>query len=57
MQECFLQEYLSDTIASEAALFVPYNFPYRTFPGWKHTSMGHRTKRFFQWSGKMGERF
>lgn len=20
------------------------------------TSMGHRTKRFFQWSGKMGER-
>lgn len=19
--------------------------------------MGHRTKRFFQWSGKMGERF
>lgn len=21
------------------------------------TSMGHRTKRFFQWSGKMGERF
>lgn len=37
MQECFLQEYLSDTITSEAALFVPYNFPYRTFPGWKHT--------------------
>lgn len=26
--------------------------------GSKHlTSMGHRTKRFFQWSGKMGERF
>lgn len=21
------------------------------------TRMGHRTKRFFQWSGKMGERF
>ena len=21
------------------------------------TIMGHRTKRFFQWSGKMGERF
>lgn len=21
------------------------------------TGMGHRTKRFFQWSGKMGERF
>lgn len=21
------------------------------------TCMGHRTKRFFQWSGKMGERF
>lgn len=21
------------------------------------SSMGHRTKRFFQWSGKMGERF
>ena len=21
------------------------------------TAMGHRTKRFFQWSGKMGERF
>lgn len=20
-------------------------------------NMGHRTKRFFQWSGKMGERF
>lgn len=20
-------------------------------------AMGHRTKRFFQWSGKMGERF
>lgn len=23
----------------------------------KYKSMGHRTKRFFQWSGKMGERF
>lgn len=24
----------------------------------KHSlSMGHRTKRFFQWSGKMGKRF
>ncbi len=23
----------------------------------QETSMGHRTKRFFQWSGKMGERF
>lgn len=23
----------------------------------KDTIMGHRTKRFFQWSGKMGERF
>lgn len=22
-----------------------------------YTDMGHRTKRFFQWSGKMGERF
>ena len=22
----------------------------------KNSSMGHRTKRFFQWSGKMGER-
>ena len=22
-----------------------------------HGAMGHRTKRFFQWSGKMGERF
>ena len=22
-----------------------------------NASMGHRTKRFFQWSGKMGERF
>ena len=22
-----------------------------------NTFMGHRTKRFFQWSGKMGERF
>ena len=22
-----------------------------------NTYMGHRTKRFFQWSGKMGERF
>lgn len=21
------------------------------------STMGHRTKRFFQWSGKMGERF
>lgn len=27
--------------------------------GLKNTfaTMGHRTKRFFQWSGKMGERF
>lgn len=24
---------------------------------YKLTAMGHRTKRFFQWSGKMGERF
>ena len=23
----------------------------------RRKSMGHRTKRFFQWSGKMGERF
>ena len=23
----------------------------------KGDTMGHRTKRFFQWSGKMGERF
>ena len=23
----------------------------------KDAFMGHRTKRFFQWSGKMGERF
>lgn len=22
----------------------------------ERTDMGHRTKRFFQWSGKMGER-
>ena len=22
-----------------------------------NANMGHRTKRFFQWSGKMGERF
>ena len=22
-----------------------------------YSTMGHRTKRFFQWSGKMGERF
>ena len=22
-----------------------------------YVGMGHRTKRFFQWSGKMGERF
>ena len=28
---------------------VYYNYFYK--------SMGHRTKRFFQWSGKMGERF
>lgn len=24
---------------------------------WGVVCMGHRTKRFFQWSGKMGERF
>lgn len=23
----------------------------------KRAGMGHRTKRFFQWSGKMGKRF
>lgn len=23
----------------------------------RNATMGHRTKRFFQWSGKMGERF
>lgn len=23
----------------------------------RNSFMGHRTKRFFQWSGKMGERF
>lgn len=23
----------------------------------RDAAMGHRTKRFFQWSGKMGERF
>lgn len=25
--------------------------------GFAEVFMGHRTKRFFQWSGKMGERF
>lgn len=28
--------------------------PETNFKGWVY--MGHRTKRFFQWSGKMGER-
>ena len=23
----------------------------------RHVNMGHRTKRFFQWSGKMSKRF
>lgn len=27
------------------------------FATWDGLYMGHRTKRFFQWSGKMGERF
>ena len=34
--------------------------PDTNFKGWMYTIMrnimGHRTKRFFQWSGKMGER-
>lgn len=30
--------------------YMGYRAPLRPF-------MGHRTKRFFQWSGKMGERF
>ena len=29
----------------------------RTVKGITPETMGHRTKRFFQWSGKMGERF
>lgn len=31
---------------------------YFSVRGWCYNDfMGHRTKRFFQWSGKMGERF
>ena len=30
---------------------------YATFMLHNIIFMGHRTKRFFQWSGKMGERF
>ena len=35
------------------------NVPDLRFPEFQRTQvcMGHRTKRFFQWSGKMGERF
>ena len=28
----------------------------RTLQRYRSVGMGHRTKRFFQWSGKMGER-
>ena len=48
----------------EAEGIVPFvaNSPFMSFfyaenaPEYKEY-MGHRTKRFFQWSGKMGERF
>lgn len=37
--------------------FFPYNFIERKEWSGSLARMGHRTKRFFQWSGKMGERF
>ena len=39
-------------------LFNPEKWKMKSTPfPKKNMNMGHRTKRFFQWSGKMGERF
>ena len=49
---------LSFTLVAQTGIWqwsVPvHNFS--THPKNPESSMGHRTKRFFQWSGKMGER-
>lgn len=44
-------------IKVNVALIVLYAFYKFSFSKDTFFSMGHRTKRFFQWSGKMGERF
>ena len=36
--------------------YLPLRTEYRVWSDRKKKVMGHRTKRFFQWSGKMGER-
>ena len=37
--------------------FIPYILFFLLAASCQEKGMGHRTKRFFQWSGKMGERF
>lgn len=37
-------------VVAQIVLMIVLSYPLGKY-------MGHRTKRFFQWSGKMGERF
>ena len=46
-------------LCAEQELGVKFSSDYIDFIknfGTAYAGMGHRTKRFFQWSGKMGER-
>lgn len=51
------QAYL-DLYGGHAVISVGHSHPYLVkCMSEQLQHMGHRTKRFFQWSGKMGERF
>ena len=54
--------FLTDRMAYELKLTPRqyndvYEVNYDFINNVRYLIMGHRTKRFFQWSGKMGERF
>ena len=51
---CFLCFEVSQASYTQDESITPryFNMSWKELP----QSMGHRTKRFFQWSGKMGER-
>ena len=47
----------STTLAFDSNCLNSFNFGVASYKSACEKFMGHRTKRFFQWSGKMGERF
>ena len=51
------REIISKYINTKGILDFGYKFSYINLCRYINSCMGHRTKRVFQWSGKMGERF